>query len=259
MTSVRTCCLVVAAAIWLATLAAPAGCTGDDAGPGAASETDTGADAEYDATVDTAPDGTADSAAPSELPTCTPTCPLSACGADDGCDAPCPACPAAVSCGDCALRLEVTDSVQTDGVIRRLSLSLIYDPPDGAPGPTTAEVRLGIAGPARVVGLDVGAPLAAADKTLALSPDSGATYHVEADGTVRAVVLSNRTVQPVGAGVWWTYDVLLGGAFEAPTEPVALWLRRDGDAIFAPPAADAVIADPAAEAPVAVWPGALLP
>ena len=216
-----------------------------------------GRDATSPDTVGDAALADSDAALDVDVPTdaCAPVCPLAACGADDGCGGLCPPCPAAVSCADCALRLEIASTEESGGFVRRVALALVYDPPAQAPGPTTAEVRLGIAGPGRVVGLAVGDPVTAADKTLAPDPNTGAAWRVEADGTVRIVMLSNQTVEAVGAGTLWTYDVLIGAAFEPTSEPVVLWIRRDGDPIFAPPGADQVVADPAVQAPVAVWPG----
>ncbi|PKN56753.1 MAG: hypothetical protein CVU56_14570 [Deltaproteobacteria bacterium HGW-Deltaproteobacteria-14] len=202
----------------------------------------------------------ADSAAPLEVDVsgdaCAPACPVAACAADDGCGGLCPPCPAAVSCADCALRLEIAGAEEAGGVVRRVALALVYDPPPQAPGPTTAEVRLGVTGPGRVVGVAVGDAVTAADKSLAADPSTGAAWGVEADGTIRVVMLSNQTVEAVGAGTLWTYDVLIGGAFEPASAPVVFWIRREGDPIFAPPGADQVVADPAVQAPVAVWPGA---
>lgn len=185
---------------------------------------------------------------------CQSVCPVTACGLDDGCGASCPACPSTVSCVDCALRLELTPTKVVAGVVRRASLALVYDPPAGAVGPSTAEIRLAIDGPASLAGLDVGAPISEADKSLSTDGATGLPYRIEPDGTVRVVVLSTANVNTIGGGVWWTWDLLLGEAFAAPTAPVVLWLRHDGP-LFAPPAAELDVADPRTFQPVAVWPG----
>ena len=197
---------------------------------------------------------TLDVAADGEDPPCPTVCPLAQCGADDSCGGVCAACPSDVSCPECALRLEIVDAQESGGVVTRLTLALVFDPPEGAVLPTSAEVRLRVQGVAKVLGLEVGPPIGAAHKQLAADPQTGGPFQLGADGTVRVVVLSTDQHLGIGAGTWWTWDVRLGGAFEPPTEPVVLSLIRDGDPMFAPPGAEAVVADPATGDPVVVWP-----
>jgi hypothetical protein len=203
-----------------------------------------------------------DVAAPTELPpsdaraaehreeVCAPSCPLSRCGAGDGCEGSCPACPATENCADCALKLHVLEQQETGGVVTRVTLALDYAPGEQMERPRLAEFRVATLGTARWLSVTAGAAVEAAGKSLAPDPQSGEPFQVLADGTLRVVVLSDND-QRIDAGRLLELELLLGAPFEPPTEPVVVRLTHD-EPIFAPPASD--ILDPAVLTPLAFWP-----
>ncbi len=228
-------------------------------GGSSGSPADVAADGGQDALPADVSSGTADSVAASDAgsdvePVCVPACPLAACAADDGCAGLCAPCPVSVSCDDCPLRLEVVDRVVQDGIVRRFSVALSYLPEDGDPLPELADVRIGVAGPVKLLSVTAGQPLLDAGKELLGDPNTGEDFQILAEGSViRVVIASVDTVHTIGAGEWLRYELRLGGAFEVADEPAVLSLLR-GEPIFAPPPAEATLWGPGLDQPVAVWP-----
>lgn len=208
-----------------------------------------------DTLADTVDDeGATDTPDAPDIWACEPSCPLDRCAAQDGCGGPCPACPAAVSCATCQLRLTILELTRDRaGLPKLLTLGLQYIPSEGGVLPRVADIRLRVTGPATFLDVTAGAALIDAGKALATDPNTGLPVQIQTDGVLRTVVLAGTDNATIGGGLWLSWRFRLGGAFEPMDAPVEIRLLRD-EPILAPPPAELAAGDPATLAPVAIWP-----
>lgn len=180
--------------------------------------------------------------------TCTPVCPIERCAQPDSCDGACPPCPAAVGCADCVLRLV---QVERSGAV--VTLAVDYAPPEGAPHPTLADLRIVVTGDAELLDVASGEALMQAQKDLFTDPQTGRPFRVLSDGTIQLLVLSTRNAQTIGAGRWLFLRFRVGPAFGEATGPAQFAFVPRAQ-ILAPVPADEVLWGTDLGAPVVVWP-----
>ena len=187
---------------------------------------------------------------------CAPDCAVTKCEQDDGCGGACGLCPRAKSCEDCVLQLSVVDQEVVDGVVRFVTLALDFAPPEGAPLPGMADVRLRVEGDATLMSIATGEALIAADKSLHIDANTGRPFRELPDGVLQVLALSTANTSLVEGGRWLFFRFRIGGAFEPATGPASFSIVAR-EQIFAPPPADAVLWGQPIDGPVVVWPEAV--
>jgi hypothetical protein len=184
---------------------------------------------------------------------CTPSCAVETCEQANGCGGQCGPCPSEVGCADCALRLSVVEVERQAGANRFVTVALDYAPPDGAPRPGIADLRLKVQGDAELLEVALGAQLLAAHKTLFADPETGRAFRALPDDVVQLLVLSTENTTLIDAGRWLFLRFRVGPAFGDATGPAIISLVPRAE-ILAPPPADQVLWGADLGVPVVVWP-----
>lgn len=134
-----------------------------------------------------------------------------------------------------------------------VTLALDYAPPDSAPRPSIADLRIAVGGEAELLEVAAGEALLTAEKDLFTDPESGRPFRTLPDGLVQLLIISTQNTRPIEAGRWLFLRFRVGPAFGEASGP-GIFSLVPRQQIFAPLPADEVLWGSDLGQPVVVWP-----
>ena len=157
-----------------------------------------------------------------------------------------------MNCYFCALQLTVSE-VEGDTNLAYATLVLDFAPPENAPLPTMADLRLEVSEEAQLLSVTPGAVIAEAEKQLSVDASTGESYFQPAPGVLQFVIMSSANSNTIGPGRWLELRFRLGGAF-TPAQMPLVFVLQDREQTFAPPLADAALWGDTLDTPLSIWP-----